>query len=127
MENKLFSRNVRIDGMRTSLRLEEGIWDALAEICRREGLDLNELCTMIDRRRGPSSRTSAVRAFAVTYFRAVASRRPDPAANGVAADGSPAEPVPVGTKRRAAVDAERLGRPELMRAVRSVLGRATGI
>ncbi len=72
MPNKLRSRNVTIKGHRTSLRLEEEFWDGLSDICEREGLSVHELCSLIDLRRHGSSRTSAVRAFIVTYFRVVA-------------------------------------------------------
>ena len=68
----LRSRNVTINGRRTSLRLEEEFWDGLSDISEREGLSVHELCTLIDRHRHGSSRTSAVRAFIVTYFRTVA-------------------------------------------------------
>lgn len=61
-----------ISGLRTSLRLEEEIWGCLDEICQREGLTLSELCTIIDDRRHEYSRTSAVRVFVLTYYRAAA-------------------------------------------------------
>jgi len=68
----LSSRNVTIAGRRTSLRLENEIWDGLDEICQREALSLAELCSIIENRRHGASRTSAVRVFALTYFRAAA-------------------------------------------------------
>ncbi len=52
--------------------MEVEIWEALDDICHRESLSIHEVCSMIDQRRHGSSRTSAVRAFIVTYFRAVA-------------------------------------------------------
>jgi predicted DNA-binding ribbon-helix-helix protein len=72
MNTNLDRRNVTIADRRTSLSLETEIWDALAEICRREGLNLHQLCSMIDERRTGASRTSAVRSFSVTYFRMAA-------------------------------------------------------
>jgi predicted DNA-binding ribbon-helix-helix protein len=69
MSQRLISRNVTINGRRTSLRLENEIWEAVTEICGHEELSVHELCTLIDGRRGPSSRTSAIRAFIVAYFR----------------------------------------------------------
>ena len=72
MRNSLRSKNVTINGRRTSLRLEEEFWDGLGDICEREGLSVHELCTRIDQHRHGSSRTSAVRAFIVSYFRTVA-------------------------------------------------------
>ena len=74
MANKLRIRNVTINGRRTSLRMEEVFWDGLSDICEREGKSLHELCSLVDLHRHGSSRTSAVRAFIVTYFRAVAGK-----------------------------------------------------
>ncbi len=68
----LQNRNIHLDGQRTSLRLEPAMWDALEEICRREGRSLNDICGYIEARRGRSSRTAAVRVFILRYFRAAA-------------------------------------------------------
>ncbi len=76
MKSRLVTRNVTIHGHRTSLRLQMEIWDALAEICHREQMSLNDLCSLIDERCSGSNRTSAVRAFAVTYFRAAQGATP---------------------------------------------------
>ena len=73
IKSRLQSRNVTVDGHRTSLRLEQDVWDALEEICSREGLNAHELCTHIELRRTGSSRTAAVRAFVLSYFREAAS------------------------------------------------------
>lgn len=73
IQSRLQSRNVTVDGHRTSLRLEQDVWDALEEICKREGMTLHELCTHIDSRRAGSSRTAAVRAFVLRYYREAAS------------------------------------------------------
>jgi predicted DNA-binding ribbon-helix-helix protein len=75
MKAKLISRNVTINGRRTSLRLERASWEALDDICKCEKLTTHELCTLIDDSRHGSSRTSAVRAFIVTYFRTLARER----------------------------------------------------
>ncbi len=72
MRTKLISKNVTINGRRTSLRLEQTSWEGLTDICQCEGLTLHELCSLIEGRRQGASRTSAVRAFIVTYFRTVA-------------------------------------------------------
>jgi hypothetical protein len=44
----------------------------MVDICQFEGMTIHELCSMIDDRREGSSRTSAVRAFIVSYYRAAA-------------------------------------------------------
>ena len=74
MSGNLYSKNVTIAGRRTSVRLEKVMWESIGEICQREGMNVHELCTEIDRRRAGSSRTSAIRAFIVIYFRAAASQ-----------------------------------------------------
>tara|TARA_B100000780_G_C20861125_1_gene342330 strand:- start:96 stop:374 length:279 start_codon:yes stop_codon:yes gene_type:complete len=74
MQSKLISRNVTVNGRRTSLRLESATWEALDQICEAEKINVHQLCTMIEGVRSGSSRTSTVRAFIVTYFRLAASR-----------------------------------------------------
>lgn len=73
INSRLQSRNVTVDGHRTSLRLEQDLWEALEEVCGREDLNIHELCTLIEQRRSGSSRTAAVRAFVLGYFREAAS------------------------------------------------------
>lgn len=68
-EGRLVCRNILVGGRRTSMRLELYSWDALREICEREGLTLNELCTMIDKRRGVMGLTAAIRVMILGYFR----------------------------------------------------------
>ena len=64
----LVSRNVTVAGHRTSMRLEPTMWDALAEICRRENATLSEIATLVGRSRSASSLTSAMRIFILDYF-----------------------------------------------------------
>ena len=82
MQSKLISRNVTVNGRRTSLRLETATWDALDQICSNEKTTVHKLCSMIEDVRFGSSRTSTVRAFIVTYFRLAANRAG--AVNGMA-------------------------------------------
>ena len=65
-------RNVRIEGRRTSLRLEPEYWSALDEIGRRERFALHDLCTFIRRRDPRRSMASAVRVFVTAYFKELA-------------------------------------------------------
>jgi predicted DNA-binding ribbon-helix-helix protein len=66
----LVSKNVTINGCRTSVRLEPQMWNALDEIARREGIDRHHLFTSIaDRVQRHQSLSSAVRTFVMTYFR----------------------------------------------------------
>lgn len=66
----LVNRNVTVNGHRTSMRLEPAMWDALEDICRREGLTIHEACSLVDTRRSQSSLTAAMRVFILGYFRA---------------------------------------------------------
>ena len=74
MTDELVRKNVCIHGHRTSLRLESEIWDAIDEICQLEDVTVHELCTLIELRRTGANRTSALRAFIVSYFREAATR-----------------------------------------------------
>ena len=67
--SRLINRNVTSTNGRTSMRLEPELWAALEEICHREGMTLAELIKSIERHTHPGGRTSAVRVFALTYFR----------------------------------------------------------
>ena len=72
MTGRMISRNVKIGDQRTSLRLEESVWEALDDICLREGITCHELCTRIEAVRHGSNRTAAVRAVIVMYYRLIA-------------------------------------------------------
>lgn len=62
-------RNVRIAGRRTSMRLEQPYWEALAEIARREGADIDAVCSGIAEKRRGGGLSSAVRIEVMLYFR----------------------------------------------------------
>ena len=81
-------KNVIVNGHRTSLRMENELWDGLHEVCRRERLSVDQLCSQIDGERDGLSRTSAVRAFVVDYLRRTA-QRATPRRRGVEAIGAP--------------------------------------
>lgn len=55
------------------MRLEPEVWEALREICLREGLELRELIQEIEKNAGAGGRTSAVRVYVLQYFRKAAS------------------------------------------------------
>lgn len=66
----LVCRNVTVSGRRTSLRMEPYLWESMREICEREGMTLNQLCSAIDARRGAANLTASIRIFIVKYYRA---------------------------------------------------------
>ncbi len=67
--SRLVNRNVTAARGRTSMRLEPELWEALEEICLREGLSLGEIVRRIEGTNDPGGRTSAVRVFVLRYFR----------------------------------------------------------
>ena len=67
--SRLSVRTVCVASGRTTMRLEPELWDALDEICRRERLTMSELVQRVKVR---GNRTSSVRTYALTYFRAAA-------------------------------------------------------
>lgn len=67
----LVSRNITVNGRRTSVRLEPEMWRALKEIAARESCSIHELCSLIAFRKKPrTSLTAAIRVFLMLYFRA---------------------------------------------------------
>jgi len=70
--SRLVNRNVTSTQGRTSMRLEPELWAALEEICHREGVTLADLVQRIERAGHVGGRTSAVRVYALTYFRTAA-------------------------------------------------------
>ena len=74
--SELVSRNVSVNGRRTSLRLEPEFWESLDEIARREGVDVNAVVARVDAQRAHGGGlTSAVRTFVLCYFRSAALER----------------------------------------------------
>lgn len=71
----LVSRNVIVNGRRTSLRLEPEMWQALDEIAKREATSINDLVAFVDRNRDNASLTSEVRIFILRYFHSATTER----------------------------------------------------
>ena len=65
-------RNVTIGERRTSVSLEGHVWVGLSDICQREAIGIDALCTEVDRRRLRSSMSSSLRVFLLLYFRGLA-------------------------------------------------------
>jgi predicted DNA-binding ribbon-helix-helix protein len=70
--SRLINRNVIAERGRTSMRLEPELWEALLEICGREGQDMSSLVRKVAQRGHAGGRTSAVRVFVLSYFRTAA-------------------------------------------------------
>lgn len=71
-ESRLVNRNITAGAGRTSMRLEPEVWDALREMCLREGIELRDLIRTVERTAAPGGRTSAVRVYVLQYFRMAA-------------------------------------------------------
>lgn len=71
----LVSKNVTINGRRTSLRLEPEVWEGLSEIAQREKSRISDIVAYVDRHRRSAGLTSSVRVFVLTYFRNAATER----------------------------------------------------
>jgi len=67
--SSLILGNVRINGRRTSVRLEQDMWDALKDICAREGVSLDQICAHVAGTNGERGFTSSLRVFIVNYYR----------------------------------------------------------
>lgn len=73
IKSSLISRNITLNGHRTSMRLEPAMWNALIEICRREKLSIHQICGLVAQHKAEeTSFTAAVRVFAMSYYKAAA-------------------------------------------------------
>jgi len=64
----LRTRNVRIGGRRTSVRLEPAFWQALETAAKQERIGIHDLCTKIDERSRDLGLTAAIRVFLLAYI-----------------------------------------------------------
>ena len=67
--SSLIIRNVRVRGKRTSVRLEQAMWDALLEISGREDRTIDEICTRVSENRRETGFTASLRVYILDYFR----------------------------------------------------------
>ena len=72
MIQKRQKRNIRLAHLRTTIVLEPYIWDCIADILRRESINLDAFCQEIDKRRQFSSLASSMRIVTLFYFRHLA-------------------------------------------------------
>lgn len=70
VESGLVSKNILIEGRRTSVRLEPEMWVALKDIAAREKSTIHELCTLVFFcKRSKSTLTAAIRVFLMLYYK----------------------------------------------------------
>ena len=63
-------RSFTIAGHRTSISIEAPFWDALRQAAEEERTTVASLVAAIDKQRGASGLSSAVRVWVLDYFRA---------------------------------------------------------
>lgn len=71
-ESTLRQGMITLSGRRTSVKLEPETWDALRYIAARERCSIHDICSLVDRAKNKKSIASAIRTFALLYFRAAA-------------------------------------------------------
>lgn len=68
-------RNIRIHGRRTSIRLDDYMWEALNEITHLEGCSIHDICAIVhDGKEKSVGFTAALRVFLLHYYRAITLR-----------------------------------------------------
>lgn len=68
-DDEMVMRNLRVDGRRTTVRLEPAYWEALDDICAVEQISRDRLCDMVFEAAGRQRLTANLRLFMMNYFR----------------------------------------------------------
>jgi predicted DNA-binding ribbon-helix-helix protein len=77
----VLKRNTRIDGLQTSVSVEDAFWDGLKSIADVQGIPVNQLVATIDKERRERlclNLSSAIRLFVLDYYRQQNERGPLP-------------------------------------------------
>ena len=77
----VLKRNTRIDGLQTSVSVEEAFWDGLKSVADDQAIPVNQLVATIDRERRErlyKNLSSAIRLFVLNYYRQQKERGPVP-------------------------------------------------
>ena len=64
----LVSRNIRLDGRRTSIKLEPAFWSALSKVAEEENVSIHDICQAVGDRTKGYGLTGAVRVFLLCYM-----------------------------------------------------------
>lgn len=70
MNARTRKRSLTVAGHRTSISLEDPFWDALREMARARGVSVAALVDEIDRERGETGLSSAIRVRLLDHYRA---------------------------------------------------------
>jgi len=68
VQTLIIKRSVVLDGVKTSVSLEEQFWDGLREIADGEKLTRSALVSRIAQGQASSNLSSAIRVFVLTHF-----------------------------------------------------------
>ena len=68
-EKRTAIRRFAIGGRKAGIRLEPVMWDALADIAKRQGRTVDDILGEIDSSRSMPNRTAAIRAYVVAFYR----------------------------------------------------------
>ena len=73
---ELVGRNIRVNGRRTSARLEPSMWTAFYDIARRESRTVDDIASEIySLKSEKTSLTAALRVFIMAYYREAATEQ----------------------------------------------------
>src|SRR5262249_1590331 len=72
---QLTLHNIRVNGRRTSVRLEPVMWDALKDVAQRKDMTINELASEIEGSFIGLNLTSAIRSYLIQFYIDFANRR----------------------------------------------------
>ena len=76
MKSMIAKRSIMINNHKTSVSLEDEFWNALKEIAGDRHVTLSELFSGIDKQRQHDNLSSALRLFALEYYRGKAAEKP---------------------------------------------------
>jgi predicted DNA-binding ribbon-helix-helix protein len=67
-------RTILVAGRRTTVRLEDALWEALEDIADRKDVSRNELITEISNKQDLRGLTTSIRIYIVEFYRDLADR-----------------------------------------------------
>ncbi len=68
------SKTLTVRGRSLTVRLEPAVWQALDELCQRQGLSEDDIVSEVDRTRGNTALVTAIRTHLTRYFKEAADR-----------------------------------------------------
>lgn len=75
MTSAITKRSIKLNGVKTSVSLEDEFWDGLLSIAKAKKITPTALLRTIDDRRGTGNMSSAIRVFVLGHYRGLADER----------------------------------------------------